>query len=139
MDTLSISARSELMGRIRSKDTKPELMVRRLTHQLGYRYRLHDKKLPGSPDLVFPRFRKIIFVHGCFWHCHPGCRLNRKPKSRQDFWLPKLQSNIDRDQRNVIRLQETGWTILTIWECETTDERAIESRIRTFLGERVRR
>src|SRR5687768_17294491 len=102
VDTLSKSARSERMSRIGAKDTKPEMAVRRLVHSLGYRYRLHRRSLPGNPDLVFPARRKAIFVHGCFWHRHPdsSCKLARLPKSRGDFWIPKLEANAERDLRN---------------------------------------
>ena len=105
MDTLSKAQRSERMSRVRGKDTKPELLVRRLVHGMGYRYRLHRRDLPGTPDLVFPGRRKVIFVHGCFWHRHPdpACKLARLPKSRTDFWLPKLEGNRARDIENAAR------------------------------------
>lgn len=115
MDPLSPKERSERMSRVRSRDTKPELVVRRLVHSLGYRYRLHRRSLPGRPDLVFPGRRKVIFVHGCFWHRHAGCHSGtRVPKSRLDFWLPKLESNRERDRVNQAALAELGWDALTI-------------------------
>lgn len=134
MDTLSPLERSERMARVRSKDTKPEMRVRRLLHALGYRYRLHDRKLPGHPDLVFKGRRKVIFVHGCFWHRHDGCGLARLPKSRLDFWLPKLEGNRLRDARKLEELDQLGWTSLVIWECELKDMNLLEKRLKTFLG-----
>ncbi|OFM06551.1 very short patch repair endonuclease [Pseudomonas aeruginosa] len=122
------------MARVRSKDTKPEMQVRRLVHAMGYRYRLHDRKLPGHPDLVFKGRRKVIFVHGCFWHRHEGCGLARLPKSRLDFWLPKLEGNRLRDARKLEQLNQLGWTSLVIWECELKDIGLLEKRLKTFLG-----
>ena len=135
-DTLSPGQRSERMGRIRSKGSGPERRVRRLIHRLGYRFRLHRADLPGTPDLVFPGRRKVIFVHGCFWHRHPdpSCRLARMPKSRQDFWAPKLERNRERDLSNQAALESLGWSYLVLWECELKDSVALENRIRTFLG-----
>lgn len=135
-DTLSPEQRSERMGRVRAKSSKPELRVRQLVHALGYRYRLHRADLPGTPDLVFPGRRKVIFVHGCFWHRHPepGCRLARMPKSRGEFWGPKLERNRERDLANEAALESLGWGYLVLWECELRDGVALENRIRTFLG-----
>ncbi|MEK6237046.1 MAG: DNA mismatch endonuclease Vsr [Planctomycetales bacterium] len=135
MDTLSKKDRSERMGRIRSKDTKPEMAVRRLTHALGYRYRLHNRKLPGNPDLAFAGRRKVIFVHGCYWHRHgaKSCALARLPKSRLDFWLPKLEGNRKRDARNRRKLTKLGWKSLVIWECQLRDLDRVERRIVAFL------
>jgi DNA mismatch endonuclease (patch repair protein) len=118
------------MSRIRSRNTKPELAVRRLAHSLGYRYRLHKKDLPGSPDLVFPNRRAVIFVHGCFWHAHAGC--GRTPKSRLSYWLPKLKRNRIRDKQNMKALTRDGWSVLVIWECEVTDKK-LSQRIIRFL------
>ena len=136
MDTLSPAARSERMSRVRGKDTKPELAVRRLVHGLGYRYRLHRRDLPGVPDLVFPGRRKAIFVHGCFWHRHPdpSCRLARLPKSRQEFWITKLENNRARDLRQQEQLAALGWKTLVMWECELRDREKLETTITTFLG-----
>lgn len=133
VDTLTMAERSRVMGRVRSRDTKPEMIVRRLTHGMGYRYRLHDKKLPGCPDLVFRRRRKVIFVHGCFWHRHRNCALARLPKSRRDFWTPKLNANRKRDERNLRELAKAGWSALVLWECEIGDADALARRIRDFL------
>lgn len=134
-DTLNPEQRSERMSRVRGKDTKPEMMVRRLVHGMGYRYRLHDKRLVGSPDLVFRRRRKVIFIHGCFWHRHPDphCKLARMPKSRQDFWGPKLEANRARDERTLATLAAVGWKSLVVWECECGQKEQLENRIRAFL------
>lgn len=112
-------ARSAQMALIRSRDTKPELRVRKALHAVGLRYRLHVRKLPGSPDLVFPSRHIAVFVHGCFWHQHPGCKAARMPKSRLDFWQPKLDGNVARDRRNHRALRKLGWEVIIIWECQT--------------------
>ncbi|MCE1182503.1 MAG: very short patch repair endonuclease [Rhodocyclales bacterium] len=133
MDSVTPARRSEIMARVRSRDTKPEMMVRRLVHAMGYRYRLHAKDLPGKPDLVFRSREKVVFIHGCFWHRHAGCALARLPKSRQDFWLPKLDANRQRDANNERALRDAGWDVLTIWECELGDIAQLKTRIRGFL------
>jgi DNA mismatch endonuclease (patch repair protein) len=134
MDTLSVAARSERMARVRGKDTKPEFAVRRLVHSLGFRYRLHDGELPGKPDLVFSGRRKVIFVHGCFWHRHgPKCPLTRLPKSKLDFWQPKLEQNRKRDRKNARLLRAAGWDMLVLWECELADKETVTGKITTFL------
>ncbi|MDA5100609.1 DNA mismatch endonuclease Vsr [Pseudomonas aeruginosa] len=135
MDTLTPHQRSERMGKVRSADTQLELLVRRLVHGMGYRYRLHRKDLPGKPDLVFPARRKVIFVHGCFWHRHsdPSCRLARLPKSRLDFWLPKLSANEERDARVQAQLEALGWEVFTVWECQVGDTEALKRQISGFL------
>lgn len=135
MDTLTPSERSLRMARVRSKDTKPEMLVRRLVHGLGYRYRLHDKRLPGTPDMVFTGRKKVIFVHGCFWHRHPGCPLARLPKSRLDFWLPKLEGNRERDLRQLEALRAKGWEPMIIWECEVKDLDSLIQKLHGFLAE----
>ena len=129
--------RSENMRRIRGKDTKPEMVVRRLVHSLGYRYRLHRKDLPGKPDLVFGPRKKVIQVHGCFWHQHPDpeCKVAHAPKSRLDYWGPKLRKNRERDQANRAALESAGWQVLEIWECQTKDLDALEARLVKFLPE----
>jgi DNA mismatch endonuclease, patch repair protein len=123
------------MSRVKSKGSRAEQFVRRLVHGLGYRYRLHRANLPGKPDLVFPRRRKAIFVHGCFWHRHPdpACKLARLPKSRHGFWLPKLEGNRARDLRTESALKALGWETLVIWECQLKDRSFLENIIRTFL------
>lgn len=133
VDTLSRAERSEVMARVRSKDTKPEVQVRRLVHSLGYRFRLHCTDLPGHPDIVFRGIRKVIFVNGCFWHRHAGCALARLPKSRLDFWLPKLENNRKRDQRVRRALYRDGWKVMIIWECQVKNTERLEKRIRRFL------
>jgi DNA mismatch endonuclease (patch repair protein) len=137
-DTLTRLARSERMSRVRSRDTGPEWKVRRLVHGLGYRYRLHCKELPGTPDLVFPARRKVIFVHGCFWHRHPDprCKLARLPKSRLDFWKPKLEGNRARDIEKQEELMSCGWSVLVLWECELADTSGLEEKINNYLEER---
>ncbi len=115
------------MSRIRGKDTKPEMAVRRYLHARGFRYRLHVKDLPGKPDIVLPRYRTVIFVHGCFWHQHPGCGHAVMPKSNAAFWAAKLRANTERDIRHRARLEELGWRVITIWECEARMISALDS------------
>jgi len=122
------------MSRIRAKDTKPELVVRRLIHSLGYRYRLHKRDLPGWPDVVFSSRHAVIFVHGCFWHRHNCDAGARSPKSRLTYWLPKLNGNKKRDKRNRSNLTRSGWRVLVIWECELANEKNLEAQVRKFLG-----
>ncbi len=117
--------RSEIMGRIGPRDTKPEMIVRRGLHRLGYRYRLHEKNLPGKPDLVLPKYKAVIFVHGCFWHAHLGCAHFKIPKSRQAFWHEKLSANRQRDKHASDALLAAGWRVLTVWECATRTTSAI--------------
>ena len=119
-DIVSPAARSRMMAGIRGKDTKPELVVRRFLHRRGFRFRLHAK-LPGKPDLVLPRYRTAIFVHGCFWHRHHGCRVCTTPKSNAEFWTEKFKANVERDKRVVQQLEELRWRVLTIWECSTSE------------------
>ena len=133
MDTIPPSERSEIMSRVRSKNSRPEMLVRRLVFAEGYRYRLHDRKLPGCPDLVFRGRAKVIFVHGCFWHRHEHCALARMPKSRIDFWEPKLMANKERDARNRKLLAKEGWKMLTIWECQLKDIERLKRTVRRFL------
>ena len=136
MDILTPEQRSERMSRVHGRDTKPEMLVRRLAHGMGYRYRLHRRDLPGSPDLVFPSRQKVIFVHVCFWHRHldPDGKLARLPKSKLDFWGPKLETNRERDERNLALLAELGWDVLIIWECQTKNREELKARIGEFLG-----
>jgi DNA mismatch endonuclease (patch repair protein) len=135
MDTLSPVERSERMSRVKGRDTGPERAVRRLVTALGYRYRLGVGALPGRPDLVFRSRRKVIFVHGCFWHRHGECPLTRLPKTRLEFWIPKLEANKQRDERNLARLHADGWSALVIWECELAKVEEVRERLDMFLKE----
>ncbi|MBU1377071.1 MAG: DNA mismatch endonuclease Vsr [Alphaproteobacteria bacterium] len=135
MDIVDPERRSRMMSRIRGKNTAPELAVRRLAHRLGFRFRLHRRDLPGSPDLVFPGRRKVVFVHGCYWHRHPGCRLAYQPKSNIDFWQAKFARNVERDAEAVAQLERQGWSPLIIWECESRDAGTVAARLRAHLGE----
>lgn len=126
------------MSLIRGKDTRPELVVRRMVHRLGYRFRLHRRELPGKPDIVLPRHHAVIFVHGCFWHQHPdpACRLARQPKTRIDFWQAKFAANQSRDLRAISALETGGWRVLVVWQCELRDKEQLENKLREFLAER---
>ena len=132
-DHLSRERRSENMARIRSKDTKPEMRIRRLLHKEGYRYRCHVPGLAGKPDLVFTRRRKALFVHGCFWHQHSGCPRATRPKTNQPYWLEKLARNVERDARHVRILENGGWSVLVVWECQSSAPELVR-RLRNFLG-----
>jgi DNA mismatch endonuclease (patch repair protein) len=134
MDILSPQRRSQLMARIKSKDSEPEMIVRRLVFGLGRRYRLHLRKLPGCPDLVFSRDRKIVFVHGCFWHQHARCNVARMPRSRLSYWRPKLEGNRRRDLSNARRLRRSGWSVLTVRECELSNLERVAVRLAEFLN-----
>jgi len=126
-------SRSENMRRITGKNTTPELTVRRLLSEHGFRYRLHRAELPGKPDIVFARLRKVIFVHGCFWHAH-SCRMAHKPKTNESYWSPKLQRNQERDTRHLAALKAAGWKVLTIWECELKDVPSVKRKLLRFLS-----
>jgi DNA mismatch endonuclease, patch repair protein len=134
VDSIDQAARSAVMARVRGKNTRPELIVRKLVFASGYRYRLHVRTLPGCPDLVFPSRKKVIFVHGCFWHRHDNCGLARIPKSRVEFWSDKLNANKARDVRNIEALRQSGWQVLVVWECELGDRSALGDRLLSFLG-----
>lgn len=134
MDRISKAARSENMRRLASKDTTPELAVRRLVHSLGYRYRLHRHDLPGRPDMVFPSRRKVIFVHGCFWHQHEECGGARIPKSTKTYWAKKLRRNKQRDVENPTKLSAIGWDSLVIWECSVGQTAELRRILKRFLG-----
>lgn len=120
-DVVSPAVRSRMMSGIRGKHTRPEMMVRRILFSKGFRYRLHRKDLPGAPDIVLPKYRAAIYVHGCFWHMHEGCRLAKFPSSNQQFWQKKLVGNRDRDRKNITRLMQSGWRVMVVWECMTRD------------------
>ena len=135
MDHLTPERRSENMAAIKSRDTGPEMVVRRMLHGLGYRYRLHRRDLPGLPDVVFPSRRAVIFVHGCFWHQHDASECSaRAPKSNLNYWLPKLQRNVERDAKNLVALSTAGWRVLVVWECEVRDKEALERKLVGLLG-----
>jgi DNA mismatch endonuclease (patch repair protein) len=133
VDIMTAPERSKRMSLIRSKDTQPELLVRKLVHSMGYRYRSHDSALPGRPDIVFKSRRKIIFVHGCFWHLHQNCANSRPPKSKLDYWRPKLEGNVTRDKLVRGRLRRLGWQQLVIWECEVDNRERLSRKLEKFL------
>lgn len=126
--------RSAIMRAVKARDTAPELLVRRLLFSLGYRFRLHRAELPGKPDLVFGGRRKVIFIHGCFWHQHPNCKRAKAPSSNIAFWEAKLRRNVDRDRRVQAQLASSGWQYLILWECEIGDRAVLTARLRQFLG-----
>jgi len=132
-DTVSREHRSWIMSQVKGKDTAPELFVRSLVHRLGYRFRLHRRDLPGAPDLVFVSRRKVIFVHGCFWHGHHCARGDRQPKSNSDYWKRKIAKNKERDRLHRKQLRDLGWGVLVVWECEIKDKPTLEKRIVEFL------
>jgi DNA mismatch endonuclease (patch repair protein) len=134
MDKLSTERRSANMRQIRSENTSPELLLRRMLHRLGYRFRLHSKDLPGKPDLVFPSRRKVIFVHGCFWHQHSACKEGRVPQSRREYWEPKLSRNQARDAASQALLEGQGWRFLVVWECDLKNTTAALRTVKRFLG-----
>lgn len=132
-DVFKPEERSRIMAKVRGKDTSLELSLRSLIHGMGFRYRLHVKELPGKPDMVFPRHRKVIFINGCFWHQHEGCPAAARPASNTDYWNKKLEKNLARDKSNIQKLEEAGWKVLTVWECEIKDRPALVARLRTFF------
>lgn len=135
MDKVTPERRSWNMSRIKGRDTAPERQVRSLLHRSGFRFSLRRKQLPGKPDVVLPRFQTALFVHGCFWHCHAGCRNAVLPKTRSEFWSQKLSGNVERDHRNVQDLKRLGWRVLIVWECELDDEWKLQKRLyRSLLG-----
>ena len=133
-DIVTLEQRSKIMSMIKGKNTKPEMLVRSVCHELGLRYRLHRKDLPGKPDLVFPKHRLCVFVHGCFWHRHPGCKYAYTPKSRLDFWLPKLAKNVERDLDAQQALIVRGWRVVIIWECHTKNREVLRTEIQKTFG-----
>ena len=138
MDRLTAERRSWNMSRVKGRNTAPELKVRSLLHRLGFRFSLRRRDLPGRPDIVLPKYEAAIFVHGCFWHQHKNCRKSVLPKTRREFWLPKLNGNVARDKRNVIALKQLGWKVLTVWECEVRDESALSGKLLLNLTESPR-
>ncbi len=134
-DPLTDAERSERMSRIRNADTKPEMIVRRLVHGMGYSYRLHARDLPGNPDLAFRPRKKVIFVHGCFWHQH-GCRHYRQPRTKREFWEPKLAKNKERDAEVRRQFRKLGWRVMVVWECQVKKETVVRNRVKRFLDEK---
>ncbi len=128
-DVFTPEKRSEVMSRVGTKNTKPELLVRSLLHGMGYRFRLHRKDLPGKPDIVLPKYRTVVFVHGCFWHRHPGCRRTTTPKARKEFWQSKFDRNVERDAQAEASLRAQGWNVLTVWECETKNTEELAAHL----------
>jgi DNA mismatch endonuclease (patch repair protein) len=128
MDTVSASVRSKIMQQVKSKNTKPELAVRSLLHRMGFRFRLHDPKLPGRPDIVLKRHKTVIFVHGCFWHRHKGCKRMTMPASNQDYWKRKFDRNLARDRVDKRKLRRLGWRVIVVWECETKNVELLAQR-----------
>src|SRR5207253_122568 len=135
MDHVSSSKRSDIMRAVKGRDTGPELVVRRALHRAGFRYRLHVRSLPGTPDIVFPARRKVIFVHGCFWHGHKNCAKARLPKTRVSFWSHKIALNSRRDKARIAQLRQLGWRALVVWQCQLREPDAVFSRVREFIGE----
>ena len=133
-DTFTAEQRRTVMSHVKGRDTKPEVKVRRILHGLGYRFRLHRKDLPGKPDIVLPKYRAVVQVHGCFWHGHPGCRRSARPTTNVEFWNRKIDGNIARDQAAYEALGRLGWAVLVVWECETRDLDALKERLTRFLS-----
>jgi len=133
MDVFTREKRSEIMSRVSGRNTKPELAVRSSLHNMGYRFRLHRKDLPGKPDITLPKHKKVIFVHGCFWHGHAGCPRSKRPTTNQEFWREKLDKNIERDKATVNALKQLGWEIITIWTCEVNDTSNLKIKLLSFL------
>jgi DNA mismatch endonuclease (patch repair protein) len=133
VDTFPPDKRSDIMRRVHSTNTTPERKVRSLLHRLGYRFRIHRSDLPGRPDIVLPKHRTVVFVHGCFWHRHQGCPRATTPSSRQEYWLPKFRRTVDRDRRNQEGLRDSGWNVVVVWECETKDLRILVERMSELI------
>lgn len=134
VDSISPEQRSRNMSRIRSRDTAPEKRVRSILHGAGYRFSLHRKDLPGKPDIVLRRHRAVIFVHGCFWHRHQGCKRCTTPTTNAEYWIPKLERNTSRDNQHISDLEKLGWRVLVVWECEARDTRKLAKALANFLG-----
>ncbi len=137
VDILTRQERSANMAKIGSRDTAPEIAVRRALHRLGFRFRLHRRDLPGRPDIVLPKHRVAVLVHGCFWHRHQDCRFAYRPKSRVEFWERKFEKNLERDRRVTLQLRDAGWTVCVVWECETHDPVGVDARLRRMLKRHV--
>jgi DNA mismatch endonuclease (patch repair protein) len=137
-DVFSKEKRSWIMSRITGGDTEPEIIVRKMLHAMGYRFRLHVRHLPGKPDIVLPRHRKVVFVHGCFWHGHEGCPRSKRPTANAEFWNSKIDSNIRRDRLAVQNLLNDGWEVLVVWSCEVKRPHILSEKLKSFLGEESR-
>lgn len=133
-DNLTTEQRRKNMSAIKSRDTKPEIIVRSMLHRSGFRFRLHDKKLPGKPDIILPKYKTVIFVHGCFWHQHKGCKRSTIPKSNTDYWIPKLSGNVKRDVQHKADLKKAGWNVAVVWECETKDADKLEKKLKSIFA-----
>ncbi len=133
-ERLTPDQRSRNMSRVRNRNTEPELVVRRALHSMGYRFRLHRKDLPGSPDIVLPKYKTVVFVHGCFWHGHPGCKKASRPATNIDFWGRKLDRNLMRDKEAREELEKLGWIVLIVWQCELKDAPKLQNRFDKLLG-----
>jgi len=129
-DKLSTTQRSKIMRSVKSKDTSPEILVRSILHSIGFRFRLHRKDLPGTPDIVLPKYKTAIFIHGCFWHRHKNCKFCSTPKTNTDFWQAKFDRNVSRDHKNLEQLKKAGWKTIVVWQCETDDK---ENLIKRFF------
>jgi len=137
-DVFNKEKRSWIMSRVTGKNTKPEISVRKILHGMGFRYRLHVRNLPGNPDIVLPRHKKVIFVHGCFWHGHENCKRSKRPTTNEQFWNEKINHNIERDLKVISDLNSMGWEVLTVWECETKDPELLKVRLIKFLTDNMR-
>lgn len=133
MDVFTREKRSEIMSLVSGKNTKPELIVRSLLHNMGYRFRLHRSDLPGTPDITLPKHKKVIFVHGCFWHGHKGCRRSKRPTTNKKFWREKLDKNIERDKLSIRDIKKLGWEVLVVWTCEVNDMTKLKNKLLSFL------
>jgi len=138
-DVFSKKKRSWIMGRVKGRDTKPEILVRSIVHRMGYRFRIHRRELPGNPDIVLPRHRKVIFVHGCFWHGHKRCPRSERPSSNKSFWNTKLDKNVERDERLRRALRRMGWKVFVVWECETRAPDKVLRKLGRFLNDERRK
>ena len=135
LDIFSPPKRSQIMSSIKGYDTKPELMVRSLLHRMGYRFRIRQGRLPGNPDVVLHSHKKVIFIHGCFWHGHKRCKRSRRPNSNIEFWSQKLDKNMARDKRQIRDLRRVGWKVLVVWQCQLKDVKKLEKKLRKFMNE----
>lgn len=133
MDVFSRKKRSQIMSRVSGKNTKPELLVRSLLHNMGYRFRLHRNDLPGKPDITLPKYKKIIFVHGCFWHSHRNCQRSKRPTTNNEFWREKLDKNLERDEVSVNKLKKLGWDVHVVWTCEVKNTDKLRNKLFSFL------